>query len=319
MLLNNEINISQGISEQIFNQKLKNSEKESDNFKTSVMNSKEVSFQINKQKGEIQSKVEKDGVISAINQSAEEIQINANKIKLEGYTTINDGFSVDLEGNMIAKGGTFTGGNVTLNDNGEYSNAELIVNNTSQDTSARIYSKGFHVIDKSKSNNNNQITLGYSYETNGNRNYPLLRFTNVYNNNLDNNDYCTISAYSIQLYNANGNHTTITQNGITTPTLTQTSKAELKKNFEKLENALDIIKQTDIYKYNLKSEDDKTKKHIGLVIGDKYNYSKEITSNDNESVDIYSFISVCCKAIQEQQEQIESLQKRIEELERNDK
>ena len=201
-------------------------------------------------------------------------------------------------------------------NNGEYSNAELIVNNTSQDTSARIYSKGFHVIDKSKSNNNNQITLGYSYETNGNRNYPLLRFTNVYNNNLDNNDYCTISAYSIQLYNANGNHTTITQNGITTPTLTQTSKAELKKNFEKLENALDIINKTDIYKYNLKNEEDTCKKHIGLVIGDNYKYSKEITSNKNDSVDLYSMISVCFKAIQEQQKQIETLQTKIEKLEK---
>lgn len=41
-------------------------------------------------------------IISKINQSAEEVNISANKIALEGYTTINDGFSVDLNGNVTA-------------------------------------------------------------------------------------------------------------------------------------------------------------------------------------------------------------------------
>ena len=58
------------------------------------------------------------------------------------------------------------------------------------------------------------------------------------------------------------------------------------------------------------------------MIGDKYNYSKEVTSNKNDGVELYSFVSVCCKAIQEHQEQIEqqnnliqSLVERIEKLE----
>ena len=38
-------------------------------------------------------------IISKINQSPEEISIEASKLRLEGYTTINGGFSVDLEGN----------------------------------------------------------------------------------------------------------------------------------------------------------------------------------------------------------------------------
>lgn len=101
---------------------------------------------------------------------------------------------------------------------------------------------------------------------------------------------------------------------ITCVSLTQTSKEEAKKNFEKLPSGLDIIKNIDIYKYNFKNEEDDTKKHIGFVIGDNYNYSKEVTSIDNEGVDNYSFTSLCCKAIQEQQEQIEELQKEIKEL-----
>lgn len=97
--------------------------------------------------------------------------------------------------------------------------------------------------------------------------------------------------------------------------LTQTSEKKYKKDFEKLNNALDIIKNIDIYKYHMKEENDTDKKHIGFVIGDKFNYSKEVTSKENDSVELYSYISVCCKAIQEQQEQIKQLQERIKRLE----
>lgn len=99
------------------------------------------------------------------------------------------------------------------------------------------------------------------------------------------------------------------------------SVKEKKKNIEKFKNGLDIVLNTDIYTYNLKSEES-TKKHIGFVIGDEYKYSKQITSKDNKGVDLYSMISVAYKAIQEQQElikkqnnTIKDLQDRIEKLE----
>ena len=92
------------------------------------------------------------------------------------------------------------------------------------------------------------------------------------------------------------------------------SLAEKKKNFKKFENGLDIIKNIDIYKYNLKNEDDNAKKHIGFVIGDDFNYSKEITTQNNDGAELYSFISVCCQAIKEQQEEIEQMKKEIEKL-----
>lgn len=102
---------------------------------------------------------------------------------------------------------------------------------------------------------------------------------------------------------------------ITCNKVTQTSLAEQKKNFEKMQdNAIDIIKNIDIYKYNLKSEKDTDKKHMGFVIGKGYNYSKEVTSVENDGVDNYSFTSLCCKAIQEQQKIIESLQEEIRKL-----
>ena len=52
--------------------------------------------------------------IARINLSPGNATIQANKIALEGYTTINKGFSVDLEGNMTAKNGNFEG-NVNTN------------------------------------------------------------------------------------------------------------------------------------------------------------------------------------------------------------
>ena len=109
--------------------------------------------------------------------------------------------------------------------------------------------------------------------------------------------------------------TTVRYNSITTPILTQTSRKESKKNFEKLENGLEILKQVDIYKYNLKSEENTDKKHIGFVIGEDFNYAKEITSEDSEGkeigVDTYSMISVLWKAVQELTARVEQLEKEV--------
>lgn len=118
----------------------------------------------------------------------------------------------------------------------------------------------------------------------------------------------------LDLHDQDGSNTTIYGNGITTPKLTQTSLESEKKNFEKLQNAIDIIKKTDIYKYNLKAEKDTDKKHIGFVIGDNYKYSEELTSKENDGADIYSLASCCLQAIKEQQEIIENLQNDIKEL-----
>ena len=102
--------------------------------------------------------------------------------------------------------------------------------------------------------------------------------------------------------------------GYTNGTWSGASLEKYKKNFIKLENATDIIKNIDIYEYNLKQEKDTDKKHIGFVIGDKFNYSQKVTNKDNDGYDLYSFVSVCCKAIQEQQEEIELLKEEIKKL-----
>ena len=98
---------------------------------------------------------------------------------------------------------------------------------------------------------------------------------------------------------------------ITCVSLTQTSKAEEKKDFEKYQGALKELENIDIYKYRMKNEDGK--KHIGFVIGDDFKYSKEVTNQNNDGVDIYSFVSLCCQAIKELQEEIKELRGKINE------
>lgn len=88
-----------------------------------------------------------------------------------------------------------------------------------------------------------------------------------------------------------------------------TSLEETKKNIQEYKKSgIEIIKNTKIYEFNYKNENDNNKKNIGAVIGEKYKCSDEIISKDKKSINLYSMISLAYKAIQEQQEQIEKLQ-----------
>ena len=184
-------------------------------------------------------------------------------------------------------------GSVEIRDEGNYSTSNLKV--SSDDSSSSIYSNGIIIANTNRENIQCTVT-------------EIM---------FDNMSASKSAVYGINYMNiANSNNSTdIDADGITTPVLTQTSLENQKKNFEKFKNGLEIIKQVDIYKYNLKSEKDTDKKHIGFVIGDNYKYSKELTSKDNNGADIYSLASCCLQAIKEQQEIIENLEKRIKELE----
>lgn len=293
-LLNDEITIQQGLQEQIFNKEYQEIKTSSENYKTSIMPNNELSFKINQQEGRIDSKVEKNGVISAINQSAEEIQIQANKIKLEGYTTINDGFSIDEEGNMTANNGTFNGlissGNIEVGSGYTETNPYLSIGDFNNEGGMSPY--GVYAWDNGIS--------AIDYRGDG-INYPLIRteqagggFAQLKGGNI----YATgdIQTDARLISNAG---------------VCQGSVEEIKKNFQKLKNAKEILKSTDIYKYNLKDENDNEKKHIGLVIGKNYNYSKEVTTKDNKSVDLYSMVSVLWQVVKEQQQEIEELKEMI--------
>jgi hypothetical protein len=242
--------------------------------------------------------------IARINLSPGEAKIQANKIKLEGYTTINNGFTIDLEGNATMNNATMNGGNI------------LLTSNSASTPKFKVKGAKDSALENSEINiypfmmgiNDNGVLVASYGSVIGNGGAVNLRDVNK--------EYYTVLAYdNLEIRKNDSTKTTIKHDGIQTPILTQTSKAESKKDFELLKNALDILNSTDIYKYHLINENEDDKKHIGLVIGEKYKYSHEITSvnKDGEEigVDTYSMISVLWKAVQEQQNQIEKLIKEL--------
>ena len=278
----------------------------------------EMNSAINVKANEINLKVEKKvdeeeftgaNIMLAINDDVSSATIKADKINLNGVVTANEKFKIKTDGSMEAVDGTFTGGNISIVDNSDtYNGARIKCYNNNLNIASFLYSNGLYIGEPTETSANGYIT-----------NLDLDGLNTAYMEDDASVDGVSIhnqgeyGAY-VRVFSP-GTQTSIYSDGIWTPLLTQTSKAETKKNFVKLENALDIVKATDIYKYNLKNEEDTTKKHIGFVIGDDYNYSEEITSKNNDGVDIYSMVSVCMKAIQEQQEQIEELQNKLKEME----
>lgn len=117
--------------------------------------------------------------------------------------------------------------------------------------------------------------------------------------------------------NESSSNRTLIQNGnVNCVKLTQTSLKTRKKNIKKLNvKALDLIKNSDICLYNLKGEKAKSKKHIGLVIGEGYNCPDEVISEDRQGVEQYSMTSLAWKAIQELIQENNNLKQRIEKLE----
>lgn len=267
------------------------------NYSTTNQMNSAITIKANEINSTVSQKVGKNEVISSINQSAESVSINANKVNLAGKTINLTGdnikiastnFNVDKNGNMTCNNANITG---TINSSSGKIGAFKIGSNslTSDDGSS-----GAHM-----SLDANQITFS---KRSGSSVYNLGQIS-VFSSNTN-----------LNFLRSDGNKSKLYVDTVYAYDYETLSLAEKKKNFEKVTNALDIIKNTDIYKYNLKNEDDKTKKHIGFVIGNDFNYSKEITTQNNDGAELYSFISVCCQAIKEHQTEIEQMKKEIEKL-----
>lgn len=276
-----------------------------DNFATQVDVSSQITQTNNKIEATVSQVADENGevtagsILLAVNKDESQAKIQADKIALEGYTTINGNFKVDEDGNMEANNGKLN--NVNIEDgsiiinNGQYSTASVFELNSTEDGSYLHMYSDRAILQSKKPNVRIDIRVS---DEDGNT--PSLKIfsantaTYIYSGSIS-TDYVTAytKCSSAQFENL--------------------SLAEKKKNFELLKSGLDIIKNIDIYKYHYKDLDLKKKK-IGFVIGKDFKYSEEVTSENNDGVDLYSFVSVCCKAIQEQQVEIENLKKEMEEL-----
>lgn len=96
---------------------------------------------------------------------------------------------------------------------------------------------------------------------------------------------------------------------------TNLSKESKKKCITKFkQNASKIIKNSELYEFKYKEEDDTIKKHIGFIIGDEggnYLTPNEVISSNKDGIDTYTMCSIMWKALQEQQQEIEELKERI--------
>ena len=284
---------------------------------------------------EVSKKVDENEVVSVINQSAEKIYIQSNRIEIQ-----SDNFTLTDDGEITATAGDIAGFEIDGTDGFvykiyapyDYTNDDLLriqrilmgeITPTEED-----YTK-YDLNNSGTIDSVDYIRVFYYFrEGITTTNYGKFEISLPKENKLMSARTGYIDAYDqlVSGFNYNnlisenlsikfeGNETikaTGSTGNITCVSLTQTSKEDVKKNFEKLTNAKEILKATDIYKYNLKDEKDNEKKHVGLVIGEKFNYSKEITSKDNSGVDLYSMVSVLWQVVKEQQEEIEKLKEMI--------
>lgn len=232
---------------------------------------------------EISKKVDDEELTGAnitlrINEDTSEATINADKININGVISANGNFEVDKNGNMSCSNGTFNGGKIELEAD-EQDSSTFRIKSTDEEKEYFVTSE--------------YMWLGAFQQS------------------------CSINTALtnpvLQLTDRSYNSTRVASNGITTPTLTQTSLESIKKNINKFtKSATDIINNSDIYEYNLKSDEDADKKLIGFVIGDSYRTPSEVISKDGQAVSLYSAIGILWKAFQEQSKRIEELEKEVQ-------
>ena len=92
--------------------------------------------------------------------------------------------------------------------------------------------------------------------------------------------------------------------------LNNLSLESIKKNINKFDNALSIIENSEIYEYNFKTEKDTEKKHVGFVIGDKYNTPNIVKSNNGKAIESYTMSAITWKAIQELSQRLKILEEK---------
>lgn len=222
----------------------------------------------------------------------------------------SNNFNVDSQGNMTCNNANITGGEITISGGNERSSKFKITSDNNHGQ-VSIYPYGMTI----QGQNSEAVTFKLLYDfTNQNRGVIMNSNNRGASLEVGNGDMSNFF-YADGINNNVGVWGPIYANSFN-----NNSKEELKKNIKKLDNnILEEIKNSEIYEFNYKTEKDTDKKHIGFIIGEKYKTPEYVIAKDGKSIDTYSMESILWKAIQEQQEIIEQLEQKIENLEKGDK
>lgn len=283
---------------------------------------------------EVSKKVGNDEIISRINQSAEEVTIDANRLNINGTISANGNFEVTKDGTLKAinaylSGLLINGGNPLENEAGTM----IDQNGNMYCSNLRIYSNlGFNGLQVFATNNNcRTIIMNNGLQIYPNNNSSERTFEALYS---ENNGYSYIRMQSGQIQIQNGiiflndgelnvGHINASGYGyfndyVRATEFVNASEKSLKENIQKLKDkktkrkAVDIVKEMDICEYNLKGNEEK---EIGVVIGDGYNTAEEILSEDKKGIKLYSMISLLYRAFQEDLEERDNKNNKLKQLE----
>lgn len=303
--------------------------------------------------GEISSKVSRNAIISEINQTAEEIKIQASKISFEGLVTANSYFKILTDGSMEAVNGLF-GGNLTAENT--YCNNLLLRSGKEMTVglwkigSAGVYypsGEGFNYLAFLYNGYNAYITSQAPMYLGPDQSNPLYVSGNGVTFTITNNNY---SAGFIQDYYMDGETQVLyqeiclicNQGGSTYETAkgnigTQThrwdvlwvdtahynthpsdSSIKVKHDIVSLRDVGEIIDKVDTkeFKYNNDSEE---RTRFGLIYEDLVNILPEVCRKDKDSgelgIEYDDFIAILLKQAQESRKKEKELEKKIQSLE----
>lgn len=238
-------------------------------------------------------------------------QITADKINLEGYTTINNGFSVDLDGNATMNNAKVNGGEITIYDEGDVTTSNIIIYDKNGYVKNEIFSPMYKITSLLDNSSFYANLSSFGLMSSDKEIWATL-----------NNDYIYPERLGAMIKVSRGtdsaNTSTLASNGVWSSNFNNNSLESKKKNIDFDDGCLQEILDTDICSFNWKYEDDTDQKHIGCIIADEsgnYKVSQKVLTHDKDAIDLYSMNGMSWKAIQELYDIIKLQERKIKELE----
>ena len=302
-----------------------------------------INLKANEINAEVEKKVDEETITGAylilkINGDTSEAKLNADKIELSANDVLNllAGNTINLTSKNIA----FSSTNFNVDKNGNMTCSNANISGTVTSNNATITGGSIKVGNNFRVDSNGSMTCSDATITGGlielissnhEANFQITEYgggsqTRCFSGGMtfENPSYSSVinitSLLRDPLISVNGanDSTNIHASYIDTPQLicpdvTPSSSEKIKKNITKLtKNATEIINNSDIYEYNLKTDEDTDRKLIGFVIGDKYRTPDEVLSKDGEAVRLYSITGILWKAVQELSARVEQLEKEVQ-------